>query len=73
MEIYRNLGGYSGVSAYEIGSESINIWFKDGSKHLFTYANAGESNVEEMKILAKSGSGLNSFINDHVRKSASRV
>lgn len=73
MEIYRNLGGYSGVSAYEIGRDSITVWFKDGSKHLFTYAGAGESNVEEMKNLAKEGCGLNSFINEHVRKGPSRL
>jgi hypothetical protein len=31
MERYKNLGGKSGVSAYEIGSDSITVQFTTGS------------------------------------------
>lgn len=65
MENYGNLS--SGISAYEIGPDSITVRFKDGWSYLFTYASAGKGNVEQMKALAKAGSGLNTFITKNVR------
>lgn len=69
METYENLGGDSGVRAYEIGSDSIKVQFNDGSVYLYTYLSAGRDNIEHMKIIALAGVGLNSFINRCVRKS----
>lgn len=69
MEIYKNLGGDSSVVAYEIGADSITVQFSDGSIYLYTYRSAGVGNIEEMKILARTGHGLNSFIMKRVRKS----
>jgi hypothetical protein len=68
MERYKNLSGDSVVVAYEIGSDSITIQFRDGSVYLYNYQSAGSSNVEHMKALAISGQGLNSFINRVVKK-----
>ena len=68
MERYKNLGGDSGVVAYEIGSDSIRVQFSDGAIYRYTYASAGSSNIEHMKQLARNGQGLNSFINTTVRK-----
>ncbi len=68
MERYRNLGGDSGVVAYELGDDSIAVEFSDGSLYLYTYQSAGSHNIEEMKVLAVAGRGLNSFINNNVRK-----
>jgi hypothetical protein len=68
MERYRNLGGDSGVVAYEIGDDSIMVQFRDGSLYLYNYQSAGRDNIEHMKELAVSGEGLNSFINRVVRK-----
>ena len=68
MESYRNLGGDSGVRAYEIGDDSIKVQFSDGSAYLYNYQSAGRSNIEEMKVLAIAGRGLNSFIMRHVKK-----
>ena len=68
MERYRNLGGDSGVSEYEIGDDYIEVEFSDGSLYLFNYESAGSQNIEHMKTLAEKGSGLNSFINTTVRK-----
>ena len=64
METYRNLSGKSNVSAYEIGIKSITVEFKSGNErfYLYTYNSCGADNVEHMKILAKQGEGLNSFI-----------
>ncbi|MCX6828349.1 MAG: hypothetical protein NT002_03600 [candidate division Zixibacteria bacterium] len=68
MERYKDIGGDSGVAAYEIGSDSITVQFKDGAVYLYTYASAGSDAIETMKGLAVSGDGLNSYINRNVRK-----
>lgn len=68
MERYKNLGGDSGVSAYEIGDNSIAVQFSTGEVYLYTYSSAGSEYIEEMKSLAVAGEGLNSYINKYVRK-----
>ena len=68
MEIYKNLGGDSGIEAYEFGDDFIKVQFSEGTIYTYTYNSAGRSNIEHMKTLAMSGNGLNSFINKHVRK-----
>jgi hypothetical protein len=68
MERYKNLGRDSNVAAYEIDSDRITVQFSDGSMYLYTYRSAGQVNIEQMKMLAKAGRGLNSFINTWVRK-----
>ena len=68
MERYRNIDGDSGVSAYEIGVDFIRVQFGTGATYLHTYSSAGSANIEQMKILAKKGDGLNSFINTTVCK-----
>lgn len=72
MERYKNLGGDSGVVAYEIGSDFIRVQFSDGEIYLYTYASAGSHHIEHMKQLARNGQGLNSFINTTVRKAYAR-
>jgi hypothetical protein len=72
MERYRNLGGDSGIVAYESGPDFIRVQFSDGAIYLYTYASAGAQNIEYMKQLASSGQGLNSFINRAVRKAYAR-
>jgi len=67
MEHYRNLGRTSGVSAYEIGSDYIRIRFSTGSVYTYSYRKAGSGHVEQMKLLALSGSGLNSYINRYAK------
>ena len=62
MISYKNTGGDSGVAAYECGSDYIRVRFSTGKVYLYTYQSAGSSNIEQMKRLAQSGSGLNSFI-----------
>ena len=67
MTPYKNLGGNSGVRAYEIGPDFIRVQFSDNSIYLYTYASAGSHNIEHMKRLAVDGRGLNSFITTNVR------
>lgn len=71
MKKYSNNGGDSGVSAYEIKNDGIIVQFSTGAKYLYTYTSAGTSNIEEMKKLALSGEGLNSYIMKYARTSYS--
>ena len=68
METYKNLSGVSNVTAYEIGTDSITVQFKDGGLYRYDARSAGHDNIEKMKALAVEGRGLNTFINQHVRK-----
>jgi len=68
MEQYKNIGGDSNVSAYEIGDDFIRVKFLDEAIYLYTYGSADSNNIEEMKKLAQNGEGLNDFINTAVRK-----
>ena len=68
MERYKNIGGDSGIAAYEMGDDSIRVQFQDGSLYLYNYRSAGSNNIEYMKELAIAGQGLNSFISRVVRK-----
>jgi len=67
MQYYKNIGGDSGVSAYEYGTDFIRVKFSSGKIYLYTNASAGAQNIAEMKRLADAGRGLNSFINLRVR------
>lgn len=68
MERYRNSSGNSGVYGYEVGNDYIRVKFSSASKiYTYSYDKAGSSHVENMKSLARRGSGLNTYINQHVR------
>ncbi len=64
MERYRNSSGTSGVYGFEIGNDYIRVKFTGNSK-IYQYSNqgkAGRYHVENMKSLARNGSGLNTYI-----------
>jgi hypothetical protein len=69
MQIYKNLNGNSGVAAFEIGDDFIVVMFKDGryKNYTYTYASASVRHVENMKLLALGGKGLNSYVGLNVR------
>jgi hypothetical protein len=67
METYKNLSGNSGVAAYEIGHDYIDIRFQDGTAFRYDEQHTGKEHVEQMKALAAAGRGLNTYINRHVR------
>jgi len=68
MERYKNTRGDSGVRAYEMGLGFIRVQFTKGDVYLYTYDSAGHDNIEQMKVLALKGNGLNGFINTTARK-----
>lgn len=72
MKRYGNRHGRSGVTAYEIGPDSISVKFVNGDVYRYTYRSAGRAQVERMKALAESGQGLSTFISRHVRDAYER-
>jgi hypothetical protein len=68
MDRYKNLGGNSNVVAYEIGKDSIKVQFSDFSVYLYDNQSTGINHVEQMKVLAVKGQGLNSYISRFVKK-----
>lgn len=68
MERYQNRGGDSGVVGFEIGDDSITIQFRDNSLYLYNSIHPGQVMVDHMKMLARAGQGLNSYISRTVRK-----
>ena len=69
MERYLDLDGDSGVVGYEIGDTFIRVKFSGTAKiYTYSYRKAGQFHVEKMKVLAKSGNGLNSYIMRYAKK-----
>lgn len=68
MNNYRNLGGNSGVAAYEIAEDSITVQFNDAALYLYNNSRPGKRHVDKMKQLALNGSGLNSLISREIKK-----
>ena len=64
---YRNLSGHSGVVAYSIQSDAIALEFVDGSIYLYSHDCPGRRHVARMKVLAREGSGLSSYISRQIR------
>lgn len=62
MEVYKNLYGNSNIVAFDIGNDWISVKFSGGKTYRYSYKSAGVDKVEKMKILARQGSGLNSYI-----------
>lgn len=67
MKRYRGGHGDSGVSAYECGPDWIRIRFHHGGIYRYDARHPGLEHVIEMQCLAEAGSGLNTYINRHVR------
>jgi len=66
MERYKNLGGDSDVSAYELGDTFIRVKFKSTPRvYVYTYILPGQLHVEKMKSLAVAGHGLQAYINHY--------
>lgn len=67
MKKYGRLSGQSGVLAYQHEAEAIKVKFVDGKVYRYTYASTGRARVERMKLLAKAGQGLSTYISQFVR------
>ena len=67
MQPYANLSGESGIISFESGPDYITIQFEKGEYtfYKYTYSSAGRDVIENMKNLALSGSGLNSYVSSN--------
>lgn len=64
----------SGITGYAALARSIAVRFADGTVYLYDTDCPGEQHVERMKELARSGEGLNTYINRRVgRRYSSRL
>jgi hypothetical protein len=66
MQRYNGADRDSGIDAYEAGANYMRVRFIHGGTYVYTYRSAGRHHIENMKLLAKSGKGLNTYINDYV-------
>ncbi|MBI4500365.1 MAG: hypothetical protein HY700_04315 [Gemmatimonadetes bacterium] len=71
-EPYQNLSGDSGVTYYEIGTESVAVQFRNGSIYVYDYTRPGPLHVERLKELAIAGRGLSTYISTRVRNAYAR-
>jgi hypothetical protein len=59
---YGNRSGGSGVVAYDLEDRAIVIRFQNGDTYRYTHERTGQFEVEKMKRLAESGTGLSGYI-----------
>ena len=72
MQQYKNLGRNSGIKAFSIGEDYIDVQYDDSSVYRYSYKSAGITKIEQMKRLALQGQGLNSYITRNARKDYER-
>jgi hypothetical protein len=65
MQRYRNLSGNSGVEAYELGEDFIQVRFRPGVVYWYTEASVGVRHLAALKRLALQGRGLGTYISQH--------
>lgn len=68
MQRYSDRDRDSGVVEYDIGDGYIDIKFNTGSIYRYTSVSAGPLHLQRMIELARSGEGLNAYINKHTKK-----
>lgn len=69
---YNDLSGNSGVRFYAVGPGFIDIWFTDGAGYRYDGNRPGARHVAAMARLAQEGSGLATYINQHIRGNYAR-
>jgi len=67
MERYSNRRGNSPITYFQIEDERIIVRFNSGKSYSYSYRKAGRTHVEQMKVLARSGSGLSAYITQNVK------
>jgi hypothetical protein len=67
MKRYRNLSGDSGVVAYDIGKDYVDVKFRNGDVYRYDRDTPGADHIENMKLLALAGKGLSSYISRFVK------
>lgn len=68
MKPYMNYNGKSGVVEYDTGVDWFLVRFRDSSLYLYTEKSTAAEHIYQMRRLAETGSGLNSYLNRVVGK-----
>ena len=63
---YRNQSSHSGVVGYAVMPDAIAIEFVDGSVYLYSHDCPGRRHVSRMKVIAREGHGLSTYLSRHV-------
>lgn len=67
MTEYKNLSEESGITHYEILRDGIRVKWVGGDVYYYSVSSTGSNHIDEMKRLAEKGSGLATYISQHVR------
>lgn len=67
MELYKNMTGKSTIRKYEAGIDYLIVEFEDGTTYKYNMVRPGTKQLNEMIQLARTGSGLDRYINEHVK------
>ena len=67
MKKYEDLSGRGGVTGYKNLLRGIILEYQHKDQYLYDYEKPGKNHVEQMKILAESGKGLTTYVNENVR------
>jgi len=73
MQPYQNSNGVSNVESFEIGDDFLKVGFSNGDVYVYTTDSAGQEQLDQMKQLALSGTGLNGFINKYAKDSYAEI
>lgn len=65
-------GKLSSIIGYEYGDDYIIIYFRTGAKYTYTTQSCGQVHVNNMKCLADSKHGLNTYITRNEPQYASK-
>ena len=66
MQRYLNKDGHSGVVAYELGEDRIDVTFVNGQTYRYSRASTSTEHVRNMQMLAQAGQGLATYISKFV-------
>ena len=66
MQRYADHSGRSGIVAFELGEDYLDVRFASGEVRHYTARRPGARDLAHMKELALRGEGLAAFINHHV-------
>ncbi len=67
MKPYKDLSGHSGVVAYDIGRDHIDVKFRHGDVYRYNRQQPGAQHIRNMKLLAEAGQGLSTYISRYVK------
>lgn len=65
LQKYANRSGNSGVLAYRILDDAIDVQFIGGTIYRYSKASAGMRHLAALKRLARAGAGLATYISQH--------